>query len=272
MIDTHLHLWDTGRLSYSWLAGNSRLNRPVTEVDLRVRTADGRRVVLVEADVDAPDVASEARWLSRLTQEHPAVVHGFVAAVHLTDPHLDRSLDELQALPGLVGVRQLLQDTTLMADRREEVIRGLNELHRRGLPFDVCVRAAQLNELRRLLADTTGGPVVLDHMGKPPVGDPWAMDGWRKDLAALAQLAYLRCKLSGLPAECRNDDELEHVFAPVIDHALDCFGPRRCLVGSDWPVSNPGVDWCTRVLDHVPPENRDDVAEDTALTSYRRLT
>jgi len=270
VIDTHLHLWDTARLSYSWLGGDPRLNRPVTELDLTLRTADGRWVVLVEADVDVPHAESEARWLSRLTQEQ-AAVYGFVAAVRLTDPHLGRTLDRLQALPGLVGVRHLLQGTTLMADHRREVIRGLDELHRRGLPFDACVRAGQLDELRRLLADTSGGPVVLDHMGKPPVGDPRAMDSWREHLAALSELPHVTCKLSGLPAECSTPEELQQALEPVVGHAIDCFGPRRCLVGSDWPVSDPDFDWCTRVIGLVPAPNRDDVAETTALTTYRRL-
>ena len=47
MIDTHLHLWDTQRLSYPWLADDARLNRPVIEAELDVRTGDGRRVVVV---------------------------------------------------------------------------------------------------------------------------------------------------------------------------------------------------------------------------------
>ena len=269
MIDTHLHLWDTGRLSYSWLRSDPRLDRPVTEADLGARAADGRRVVLVEAAVDAADAAAEARWLSRFAQEHPAV-HGFVAAIELTDPDLGRTLDQLQELPGLVGVRHLLQDTDLLATRRDDLVAGLDELHRRGLPFDACVRAGQLGQLRRLLADTSGGRVVLDHMGKPPVGVPAALDRWREDLALLAELPHVVCKLSGLPAECPAATDLDAGFAPIVGHALACFGPRRAMVGSDWPVSDPGFDWCARVVEFVPAPDRDDVAETTALTTYRR--
>ena len=270
MIDTHLHLWDTRRLSYSWLRSDPRLDRPVTEADLGARAADGRRVVLVEAAVDAADAAAEARWLSRFSQEHPAV-HGFVAAIELTDPDLGRTLDQLQELPGLVGVRHLLQDTDLLTTRRDDLLAGLDELHRRGLPFDACVRAPQLADLARLLADTAGGSVVLDHIGKPPVGEPENLDRWRADLERLAGLPQVVCKLSGLPAECWSPMELEAAFAPVVGHALDCFGPGRCMVGSDWPVSDPGFDWCARVVECVPAPDRDAVAESTALTTYRRL-
>ncbi|HET9126529.1 MAG TPA: amidohydrolase family protein [Propionibacteriaceae bacterium] len=270
MIDTHLHLWDTRRLSYPWLADDPRLNRPVTEAELDVRTADGRRVVLVEAGAATAHALAEAEWLSRLAQEH-AGVHGFVAAVDLTDSDLGHALDHLQALPGLVGVRHLLQDTDLLTTRRADLVAGLDELHRRGLPFDACVRAPQLAELAALLADTAGGTVVLDHMGKPPVGDPDDLDRWRGDLEALAGLPQVVCKLSGLPAECWSPMELDAAFEPVVGHALDCFGPQRCVVGSDWPVSDPGFDWCGRVVEFVPPPHRDAVAETTALSIYRRL-
>ncbi|HEX2855931.1 MAG TPA: amidohydrolase family protein [Propionibacteriaceae bacterium] len=270
MTDTHLHLWDTGTLSYPWLTGDPRLDRPVTGVELDARTGDGRRAVLVEAGAAATQAVAEAHWLSRLAVEHPGV-HGFVVAVDLTDRDLGRTLDGLQQLPGLVGVRHLLQDTDLLSTRRDELVSGLDELHRRGLPFDACVRAPQLAELASLLADTAGGSVVLDHMGKPPVGEPEALDRWREDLQALAGLPQVSCKLSGLPAECWSEFELETAFAPVVGHALDCFGPRRCMVGSDWPVSDPGFDWCARVVEFVPAPHRDAVAETTALTIYRRL-
>ena len=270
MIDAHLHLWDTARLRYSWLAGDPRLNRPVTEAELDVRTGDGRRVVLVEAAVDPGDVEGEWAWFSALAENHPRV-HGFVAAVGLTDPDLPAKLDRLRAMPGLVGVRHLLQDTTLLATHRDALIAGLAEVHRRDLSFDACVRAPQLRELRDLLDDAPTGTVVLDHMGKPPVGDPAALDRWRADLARLAELPHVRCKLSGLPAECSGPAELEAALEPIVGHALECFGPQRCLVGSDWPVSDPAFDWCARIIGLVPQPHRDDIAETTALTTYRRL-
>lgn len=76
-------------------------------------------------------------------------------------------------------------------------------------------------------------PFVLDHLGKPPIGEwePWA--GFITDLAALPNVT---AKLSGLVTEAdwagwRGDDLL-----PYDLHALESFGPDRLMYGSDWPV------------------------------------
>jgi L-fuconolactonase len=52
----------------------------------------------------------------------------------------------------------------------------------------------------------------------------------------LARHPNIYCKLSGMVTEAhwmywRTDD-----FMPYIDHVLECFGPDRCMFGSDWPV------------------------------------
>lgn len=269
MIDTHLHLWDTLRLAYSWLDDEPRLNRPITGRELDERTTDGRRVVLVEAAVDPADVEGETRWFAELATSHPAV-HGFVAAVDLTRVDLEATLDALQARPGFVGVRHLLQDTTLLSSHPGQLAAALAELGRRGIPFDACVRAGQLPALRRLVESVPGTTIVLDHLGKPPVGDPRALDRWRHDLASLAELPGVHVKLSGLPAECHDAGQLDDHLAGIVAYAVACFGPARCLVGSDWPMSDPGFDWCERVVELLPQPHRHAVAEANALTIYRR--
>jgi L-fuconolactonase len=55
------------------------------------------------------------------------------------------------------------------------------------------------------------------------------------DLASVASLPQVSCKLSGLVTEARQDDG-ESELAPWIDAMLDLFGPNRLLWGSDWPV------------------------------------
>jgi L-fuconolactonase len=42
------------------------------------------------------------------------------------------------------------------------------------------------------------------------------------------------CKLSGLVTEAGSADP--KALAPAVDHLLECFGPKRMMWGSDWPV------------------------------------
>ncbi|MDP9044353.1 MAG: amidohydrolase family protein, partial [Pseudomonadota bacterium] len=86
--------------------------------------------------------------------------------------------------------------------------------------------------------------VVIDHAAKPPLALAWddpAMRAWRRDMAALAALPHVHCKMSGLLTELSPGDRTSHArsipsLRPVVDALLDWFGPGRLMWGSDWPV------------------------------------
>ncbi|MCA0974299.1 amidohydrolase family protein [Halomonas denitrificans] len=259
MIDTHLHVWDTEVVRIPWLAAAGL--PPMASIP----DGQDRRYVLVEAD--AHDPAEEANWLIALAERDPRV-HGVVASVALELPQAERALANLAEVPQVVGVRRLLQDRELFASRA--LVDGLKRLAGWGLPFDACVRDHELPHLLRLLEQVPELTVVLDHMGKPNPRDGVARDAWQRNLARLAELDRVHCKLSGLPAECHDIDELERHATDMIDLALETFGAERCLVGSDSPVSQDPEDWCERVLARVPAEKRQAVAEDNALNIYHR--
>jgi L-fuconolactonase len=46
----------------------------------------------------------------------------------------------------------------------------------------------------------------------------------------------MTCKLSGLITEADWSDWDAPRIAPYAEHVLECFGPRRVMFGSDWPV------------------------------------
>lgn len=281
VIDSHLHVWDTADFTIGWIAGAGLPARsPIPEGE-----AGRLRYVLVEADAD--DAAAETAWLARLAEQDPRV-HGLVVSLPLeqagTDPNtVEEALDRIDALPAVLGVRRLLQDRNLFG--HPGMLAGLTQLTARGLPFDACVRAYELPALTALLEQVPELTVVLDHMGKPPVQvSDEAMQSWRSDLARLAELPQVHCKLSGLPAECRDQAQLDDVAAEIVTYAYRLFGPVRSMVGSDRPVSSDRPmsttggsrnsyhddDWCARVLALIPSEHRDAVGYQNAARIYRR--
>ena len=67
IIDTHLHLWDPRRMSYSWQRGNTLLDRPYLIEDY-ARAYPGIEVggmVFVECDVDSGHFESEVRFVEK---------------------------------------------------------------------------------------------------------------------------------------------------------------------------------------------------------------
>ncbi len=52
----------------------------------------------------------------------------------------------------------------------------------------------------------------------------------------LALFPNVFCKLSGMVTEADWQSWKPEHMKPYLDVALDCFGPERLMIGSDWPV------------------------------------
>jgi L-fuconolactonase len=214
-----VHFWDPGRFDYDWLP--AELRRPYLPADY----GDGE-LIFVEADCRDP---REVEWVESL-----GVAAGIVAFMD--------DLDALARRPLVKGVRQVLQGEPRI-DRFAPAIARAGEL---GLVFDACVTQEQLPPLTRLARDCPDTTIVLDHLGKPHSLDPW-----RDDLATLAALPNVRCKLSGMEGEF-GPDWTEAQVRPYLEHALAVFGDERCLYGSDWPLTRDHHRWRTAVHDIAP--------------------
>jgi L-fuconolactonase len=223
IVDAHVHFWDPGRFDYAWLTGE--LRRPFLPADY----GEGE-LIFVEADCRDP---REVDWVESL-----GVAAGIVAFMD--------DLDALAKRPLVKGVRQVLQGEAGL-DRFAPAIARAGEL---GLVFDACVTQDQLprlTELARACPETT---IVLDHLGKPHSLDPW-----RSDLARLAELPNVRCKLSGMEAEL-GPGWTEPQVRPYLEHAVSVFGSARCLYGSDWPLTRDHARWRAAV-ERIAPETLD---------------
>jgi len=234
-LDAHVHFWDPGRLRYPWLAQVPRLDRPLLPGDLRAAGAAPDGVIAVEADRSRGDAPAEAAWLASI--DVPGVrVAGVVGHVPLEEGAA--AADELARLtssPRVVGVRRLLQDERMGFATEPGFVAGVGLLAGAGATFDLCIRHTQLVEVTELVRRLPEVGFVLDHLGKPEVSRA-GLAAWAPDLAGLARLPNVRCKLSGLATEADPDHRTPADLLPFLRHALDAFGPARCLFGSDWPV------------------------------------
>lgn len=240
-IDAHQHFWDVSRFRYPWMPeGESPLRRNFLphnlEPILKRNRFDGS--VVVQANV----VIEETRWLLELAERHE-FIRGVVGWVGLTDPSVGATLDELQRHPKFKGVRHLVHDEPdvnwLM---REDVLRGLGELARRGIPYDLLLRPPHLPLVPRVAERVPELRMVIDHIAKPLIAAR-RMDGWAEDMEAAAKIAQVYCKLSGMITE---DDphgwKADHL-RPYVQHVISQFGPDRLMFGSDWPVCTLAGTW-----------------------------
>ena len=229
VIDAHQHVW--GPATDAWLRGLP-IDRAFDLDDFTAASAglgiDGS--VLVE--VSSTD--AETDLFLALKSQHPEVL-GVVGWVDLTDPLLGHRLDEIGG--DLNGIRAGVQDDPDGSwYHRADVRRGLGELERLDLAFDLLVRRPARIDAAILARETPGVRFVLDHAAKPEIDDgEW--DDWLGHLRALADLGNVTCKLSGFVTEASWTGWRTQDVDRYFDAVLDTFGPERCMWGSDWPVS-----------------------------------
>jgi L-fuconolactonase len=275
--DAHLHLWDLAESPYAWLAGAPEpLRRTVTfdDVGEDLRGLGVTRVILVQADDTAADTAPLPRTARAIEADGRMERADVVGWLPLTDPAaVAEALADPARTDHLVGVRHLVHDEPDPGFLdRPEVARSLDLLVEAGLPLDVPdAFERHMSQVVRVAARHPGLTVVLDHLGKPPLGDAAAMGRWREQIAAIAAAENTVAKLSGLATSGDGD------FVEAADHALTLFGPERLMIGSDWPIAPRALDLGSGfapLLAHVRTWSGYAVAavtRGTAQQVYRRL-
>jgi L-fuconolactonase len=241
LIDAHIHFWDPDARHHEWLAEAPQLRRRFVPADIEFgsRVPDG--LVFVEADCRADESLSEADWVSSLAEDAVPIV-GVVAHAPLErGAAVEPLLEQLAQRPLVVGVRRLLQHepAALLADPL--LVEGTRLLAARGLTSDLCITMEQLPAVTNLVRACPQTTFVLDHLAKPLVGERFP-GTWAQDVRELASCANISCKLSGLATIARPGWTHADLL-PYLHHVIDVFGPRRCLFGSDWPVSTEGTSY-----------------------------
>lgn len=235
LIDAHQHFWQRGRFDDGWMDAPGMEVLCQDHLPGHLEPALDAAGITATVAVQTQHDIEETRWLLEVAREHPRVA-GVVGWVDLAADTCADQLRELQAHPELVGIRHVTQDEPdddfIM---RPDVLRGLRLLADRGVPFDLLVYARQLRNAAPLAEALPELRIVVDHLGKPDVaGQGFA--AWRDSFRAAARRPNVYCKLSGLVTEADWRTWTPADLRPYVQEALDAFGPRRCMFGSDWPV------------------------------------
>jgi L-fuconolactonase len=157
---------------------------------------------------------------------------------------------------------------------RPVVLRGLSELERRDIPYDLLVWPRHLKHVPYLQELCPRLRLVVDHIAKPPIAKA-TMDGWTRDLEVVARLPNIWCKLSGMITLADWHRWTPDDLKPYVSHVVKLFGYERVMFGSDWPVCtlagsyNDVVDALRHVLGWVDENSATKVWGGNACTFYR---
>jgi L-fuconolactonase len=272
MIDSHQHFWDPARGDYDWLRPGMALYRRFQPDDLAplLKAAGMHGSILVQA----AQTEAETDYLLHLARATPWIL-GVVGWIDLAARDAPGRIRERARDPLFVGVRPMLQD---LSDRswilKAQQSVGIEAVQERALVFDALVQTDQLPTVVTLADRYSKLSIVLDHAGKPPLGDMQALAFWQTQIRRLAARANVTCKLSGLFTELPAGSAADRVD-DCIDLLVDLFGPDRLLWGSDWPVASTAIvysAWLDRCRERVAarlPAHSDGVFGGNAQRIYR---
>jgi L-fuconolactonase len=236
-LDSHLHLWDLQAGEYAWLTpetGELYRTFSAAEAEAELTASGVSGAILVQAE----DTVADTLAMLDVAHTHDWV-RGVVGWVPLEDPaRAHQQLDDWVASGRVCGIRHLVH-----VDPREnflelpEVRLSVRRIAEVGLAFDVpATNTRHLDQVAGLADVEPDLAIVVDHLGKPP-RDAALFSSWRLALVGAAQHDNVVAKLSGLrvTGEPYSVESLTEVW----DTALDLFGPKRLLWGSDWPLTVP---------------------------------
>ena len=169
---------------------------------------------------------------------------------------------------------------------------GFRELGKRGLSFDAWLyhpQIPELTDLARAFPDTT---IILDHFGGPLGIGPYEGKGaevfaqWRRSIGELAKCRNVVAKLGGLAMPINGfgfhkrerpatSDELVAAGGDYYRHAIECFGPQRCMFESNFPVDKASCSYRTlwnafkKIAAGASNTEKAALFHDTAVRVYR---
>jgi L-fuconolactonase len=234
IIDSHQHFWQVGHFDYPWMNPKVEVlyqNYLPWQLEPILKESGVEQTILVQAS----NSLAETYWLLSLAERH-SFIAGVVGWVDLKDPEMEQELEVLTVNPKFKGVRHLVESEPAddwLVD--PSVLKGLRVLEKHRVSYDLLVHTRHLQQVKKVAETCPNLRLVIDHLAKPPIASGEMAD-WARALKEVAAYANISCKLSGLVTEANLSSWTTADLRPYIERALELFGPKRMMYGSDWPV------------------------------------
>ena len=144
--------------------------------------------------------------------------------------------------------------------RNERFRHGVRLLGKRGLTYESWHYHYQNVEFAEIAKGAPDTQMILDHFGTPLGVGPYAsqteeiFEQWKKDIADIASCENVVAKLGGLAMPDNGfgwdtadrpptSDEFVAAQRRYYLHAIECFGPNRCMFESNFPVDRRSISY-----------------------------
>lgn len=280
VVDAHVHIWDPARTDwYPYLSASSSvvpsgspgMNRLFDVATYKSESArwNVEKFVNVAAATGRNSV-EETLELDREADARggPHAIVGGLPPADTVAESIDL-IDRQLAAPRFRGVRPMGGFDRPVPE--PDVLRALAE---RQLVFELMAQPDRLVSAAAQLEGHGELTVVVEHTGWPRSDTDEERKLWEDGIAALAGIgANVHCKLSGLAMPFRSVER--DALGPWLEHALESFGPDRCMFASNFPVDSAFgsfddlYDTFSAVASGLDAESRDKLFAANAERVYR---
>jgi L-fucono-1,5-lactonase len=272
-IDAHHHFWKYNPAEFGWIDDSMKMiRRDFLPEHLRQEiAATGIDGVI---SVQARQTIDETQQLLEFAAQND-FIKGVVGWVELISPNVQKDLARFAANKKLKAVRHVVQgepDNNFIL--RADFNRGISVLREFDLRYDILIFERHLPPTIKFVDRHPNQIFILDHIAKPKIKAN-EISPWRENLRELARRENVFCKISGMATEADFKNWTEAQLRVYFEVALEAFGARRLMFGSDWPVCLIACGyarWHSLVADWISKLSPDEQARifgGTAIEAYK---
>lgn len=272
IIDTHHHFWKYSTAEYGWISEEMKsIRRDFLPADLKKTLDDAG--VSGAVSVQARTTVEESDWLLSMAEKND-FLRGVVGWVPLTESDVEKHLERLAKHKKFKGVRHVIQgepdDNYIL---RPDFNAGVKKLLKYKLRYDILIFEKHLKPSIRFVDQHPNQMFILDHVAKPKIKER-ILSPWREDMIELGKRPNVYCKLSGMITEADWKKWTSADLAPYLDTALQAFGPKRLMFGSDWPVMlvagqyKPWVELIKQTIKRYSAAEQEQILSKNAIEAY----
>jgi len=273
IIDTHHHFWNYTAKEYDWINDDMKaIRKDFLPADLlkeiKAAGVDGA------VSVQARQTVEESDWLLGMAEKND-FLKGVVGWVDLRNKGVEKDLERLAKHKKFKGVRHVVQgepdDNFILGAAFNE---GIKKLLKYDLRYDILILEKHLKPSIAFVDKHPKQVFILDHIAKPRIKER-ILSPWRENMLELAKRPNVYCKISGMLTEADWKKWSAADLAPYFDTTLQAFGPKRLMLGSDWPVMlvagkyKQWVDMVKQVVSRYSAAEQERILYKNAVEAYK---
>ncbi len=232
-IDAHQHFWNYQAERDAWITEEMEvIRRNFLPEDLSHLLQANRIEGCIAVQADQSE--KETDFLLKCSHQHP-FIKGVVGWTDLQSPGVQARLEYYYQFHEVKGFRHIVQSEPEHFLSSRNFCHGIGLLEQYNFTFDILIHHHQLPEALQFIKKFPSQLFVIDHLAKPLIAQQ-QLKPWKQHLQQIAMHENVYCKVSGLVTEANWQDWKVSNFKSYLETALEAFGPRRLMYGSDWPV------------------------------------